>query len=82
MTTKPTVHYTEAGLYAQTCWLKPIDHPNHLDGHDVSNGMPVRTSAVLSCDHTTGRIETKNTIYMPAPGAQLNGISYGAQHGT
>lgn len=43
----------------------PVNHPNHLDGHNVTNCNTVRTSRVLSHDEATGRIETQNTIYMP-----------------
>lgn len=71
---KPVVAYTEATVHATMCWLKPVDHPNHLPGHGVSNLRVVRTSTVLSWDHETGRIETKNTIYMPLDkDARLNG---------
>lgn len=65
---KPIVHYRgEAAVPAigAGAWLHPVDHPNHLEGHDVSNTKLVRTSAVLSHDPETGRIETKHTIYMP-----------------
>lgn len=66
MATKPTVLYRgEAHVSSSGAWLMPVDHPNHLEGHDVSNREPVRTSKVLSHDETTGRIETANTIYMP-----------------
>lgn len=72
---KPVVTYTEATVvYGTMCWLKPVDHPNHLPGHSVSNLRMVKTSTVLSWDHKTGRIETKNTIYMPLDkDARLNG---------
>lgn len=65
---KPIVHYRgEAVVFAigGAAWLQPVDHPNHLEGHDVSNTKPVRTSAVLSHNPETGRIETKHTIYVP-----------------
>lgn len=71
---KPIVHYTQATVHGERCWLKPVDHPNHLPGHDVSNEYPVTTSSLVSCDHETGRIETKNTIYMPLDElSELNG---------
>jgi hypothetical protein len=62
---KPVVAYTEATVVSAICFLKPVDHPNHLEGHSVSNERIVRTSAVVASDLTTGRIETRNTIYMP-----------------
>jgi hypothetical protein len=43
-------------------WVEPIDHPDALR---VSNTVPVITSTVLSYDKGTGRLETKNTIYLP-----------------
>lgn len=71
---KPVVCYTEASLHGTVCWLYPVDHPNHLEGHRVSNNHPARTSPVVASDLTTGRIETRNTIYMPHNGdATLNG---------
>lgn len=71
---KPVVAYTEAGLHGTACWLMPVDHPNHLEGHSVSNTRVVRTSPVVASDLATGRIETQNTVYMPYnEDAQLNG---------
>ena len=61
---KPTVHYRgEAVKVMGRAMLYPVDHPNHLDGHDISNTDLVTTSAVLSW--VGDRIETKNTIYVP-----------------
>jgi len=63
---KPTVHYRGVPyVVANHAWLTPIDHPNHVEGQDVSNMKNVRTSTVLSYDTVTGRIETLNTVYMP-----------------
>jgi hypothetical protein len=71
---KPVVGYTEATVVGAICYLKPVDHPNHLEGHSVSNTRVVRTSPVVASDLATGRIETRNTIYMPYNGdATLNG---------
>lgn len=65
---KPIVHYR--GI-ASNIWgramLQPVDHPNHLDGHQVSNTKPVMTSTIVSWDKATGRIETQHTIYEPEP---------------
>jgi len=61
---KPIVHYIgEAIKYQGRAVLMPVDHPNHLKGHDVSNEEVVTTSLVLSWED--GRIETKNTVYVP-----------------
>lgn len=63
---KPTVHYRgEAHVVLNRAWLVPIDHPNHLEGHDVINTTTIRTSTIVSHDQETGRIETQNTIYVP-----------------
>lgn len=63
---KPIVHYKGAvSIEDGRAFLDPTDHPNHLDGHNVSNAALVRTSSIISHDRATGRIETRNTIYMP-----------------
>ena len=68
---KPTVHYRGSARVVMTfgnesvAYLFALDHPNHVPGQDVRNPETVRTSAVLSHDIKTGRIETRNTIYMP-----------------
>lgn len=63
---KPAVRYAgKAEIVGGHAWLYPLDHPNHLEGHDVSNQKLVRTSMVVSVDDQTGRIETKNTTYLP-----------------
>ena len=64
--TKPIVHYRgEAHFLFGLAYLTPVDHPNHLVGHDVSNNVQVATSRVIEHDINTGRIETRNTIYIP-----------------
>lgn len=66
MTCKPVVRYRgQASVFAHCAFLIPTDHPNHLDGHSVSNINVVKTSRVLAHDPSTGLIETANTIYMP-----------------
>ena len=66
MNMKPTVHYKgSAVVIGSRALLHPVDHPNHLPDHRVSNTHEVWTSTVLEHDEATGRIETKNTIYMP-----------------
>lgn len=63
---KPVVHYSgQASVVAEHAYLLPLDHPNHIEGHSVSNCRVVRTSRVLEHDPQTGRIETRHTIYMP-----------------
>jgi len=60
---KPTVHYVRDSLQwaYNGVMLKPIDHTSPL----VSNTRMARTSPVIAWDKETGRIETKNTIYIP-----------------
>jgi hypothetical protein len=61
---KPTVHYRgEAKRLGDRALLFPVDHPNHCQGHGVSNTKRATTSVVLSW--VAGRIETQNTIYVP-----------------
>lgn len=63
---KPTVHYIGVPvIIGDNAVLKPIDHPNHMVGHAVSNTKSVITSKIVSKDDFTGRIETQNTIYVP-----------------
>jgi hypothetical protein len=62
---KQKVHYdpskgvTKIGESAR---LFPIDHP---DTERVTNSMHVITSRVIHWDHSTGVIETMNSIYTP-----------------
>lgn len=70
---KPTVHYTPGSLFFLTvgasCYLDPVDHPNHVEGQHVTNTKTVRTSTVVAYDESTGRVETRNTIYVPLEAA-------------
>lgn len=43
--------------------LTPINHPNHMPDHRVTDGHAVRTSVIVSVDLANKRIETLNTIY-------------------
>lgn len=64
---KPTVHYTHGSVFGDRAYLYGVtNHPNHLEGHEVSNDKDrlVCTSKVVSHDADTGRIETRNTIYV------------------
>lgn len=66
---KPTVRYRDLGVpisVGRSAIVQPVDHPNHLEGHLVSNAKPVKTSAVISYDEKTGVFETRNTVYSPA----------------
>jgi hypothetical protein len=62
---KPTVKYKkEEGvlfLLEGGAYLYPIDHPSE----HVSNTKGVLTSQVMAHDKDTGRIETRNTVYLP-----------------
>ena len=61
---KKVVHYMDVPtIVGNVAYLTPIDHP---DGLNVTNTQLVRTSRIVSRNDTTGRIETQNTIYMPA----------------
>ena len=63
---KPTVTYKDGNVVMNVAFLTGVkNHPNHLEGHDVSNdpSKVIRTSRVLDFDPETGRIETLNTIY-------------------
>lgn len=63
---KPIVQYRgEAVPFGGSALLFPVDHPNHLEGHDVSNTKMATTSKVISWDESSGRIETQNTVYYP-----------------
>lgn len=70
---KPIVHYRGPVHFipylgsggGERAVLTPIDHTNHLEGQDVSNDEPAITSRVVEKDIDTGRIETRNTIYLP-----------------
>lgn len=69
---KPTVLYRgQASVVGGVAFLVPIDHPNHMEGHEVSNIKVVRTSRVLEHDPQTGRIETKHTVYMPEEAGEV-----------
>lgn len=66
--TKPVVRYKAPGYVPKvggSALVLPVDHPNHLPGHQISNTVPVRTSAVIAHDVETGVFETVNTIYKP-----------------
>lgn len=43
--------------------VDPINHPNHLPGHNVSNTHPVFTSKVVAISLAEKMIETRNTVY-------------------
>lgn len=56
--------YPEYLAVGSIAFLTPFNHPNHMPGHEVSNGdQPVRTSTIVAVDLENRRIETRNTIY-------------------
>lgn len=64
---KKVVHYMGTPVIFnigrnQHAYLEPVDHPDTVN---VSNKSVARTSAIVSMNSATGRIETQNTIYMP-----------------
>ena len=65
---KPTVHYNNLLLsviaLGRGALVAPVDHPNHLASHAVSNTKHVLTSRVIKV-HYDGSFETENTIYKP-----------------
>lgn len=69
--TKPVVHYdnTKHSVIAlgRSAVVLPVDHPNHLPDHQVSNTVHVLTSRVIKIHHD-GSFETENTIYKPKKG--------------
>jgi hypothetical protein len=64
---KPTVLYKDlvSAEVGYRAILYPINHPNHLNGHQVTNLKYVLTSVVKEYDPVSGRIETENSIYFP-----------------
>lgn len=66
MADKPIVRYEgEAHMFRGRALLTPIDHTNHVPGQGATNGELAETSMVIAHDPATGRIETKNTVYLP-----------------
>jgi hypothetical protein len=61
---KPIVRYVYAKPFLDRAIVLPLNHPNHIDGHGVTNGREAITSRVLSWDKS-GRIETQHTLYFP-----------------
>jgi hypothetical protein len=65
---KPVVHYRNDGSQriplGKFAFVRPIDHPNHVPGHNVSNKEMVVTSKVIRIG-SNGEFETMNTIYRP-----------------
>lgn len=65
---KPLVHYVGTPEIftdfdgQQRAYLTPVDHPDTVN---VSNTRVARTSAIVSMNSDTGRIETRNTVYIP-----------------
>lgn len=59
----PIPHYENGKLIAVQAVLIPLDH----DGPRVVNDTETITSPVVHWNHATGRIETRNSIYVPVP---------------
>lgn len=65
---KPIVHYVGTpwiinGFNGQKhAKLVPVEHPDTVN---VSNNRMATTSAIVSMNVDTGRIETRNTVYHP-----------------
>ena len=68
---KPIVKYDNTKLsviaLGRGAIVMPVDHPNHLEDHQVSNTTHVLTSRVIKIHHD-GSFETENTIYKPRKG--------------
>lgn len=62
---KPTVIYKKSPFnrikVGHPAFIHPINHPNHLEDHAVSNTTFVNTSKVINI-YQSG-FETQNTIY-------------------
>lgn len=52
--------YLKAG---HSAFVQPSNHPNHIEGHEISNNSPVHTSTVIEINLVDKMFETKNTIY-------------------
>jgi hypothetical protein len=64
---KPTVYYIPPAqaAWGGRAWLVPVNHTNPIDGQCARNWHGAYTSPVVSWDEKTGRIETRNTVYLP-----------------
>jgi hypothetical protein len=59
-----TLEFPEDLLFiGSNAFVFPVDHPNHKEGHNISNQSMVRTSRIVAIDHIAGTFETTNTIY-------------------
>ena len=66
MSAKKIVHYTGTPqIINGRAILTPVDHP---DSMNVANGELATTSIIVAYDPDAGRIETLNTVYLPAIG--------------
>lgn len=59
----PLPFYRDGLLTEIRAVLIPLDH----DGPLVVNDTETITSPVIHWNHDTGRIETKNSVYIPVP---------------
>lgn len=68
---KPVVRYREMYYVAigHSAIVTPVDHPNHLKDHRISNTQPVHTSRVMDIgapnEYGCPVFETMNTRYVP-----------------
>lgn len=70
-TEKKVVYYRgEAMPYSYTpndlrAVLVPVNHTNHVEGQEATNGFINTTSKVVNWNKETGVIETTYSIYVP-----------------
>lgn len=50
-------------IIGKSMFIVPINHPNHKEGHRVSNNHIALTSPVVNVDKQHKKFETQNTIY-------------------
>lgn len=64
---KPVVFYDYESCLPVSVGMPALLRPyNHPDTENVSNTRMVQTSVVVAYDDLEGRIETMNTVYLPA----------------
>lgn len=71
MSEKPVVLYKPSEIPIRkgaSAFVYPVNHPNHLEGHLVSNTKLAKTSTVIDYDPCKGSFETLNTRYELAGG--------------
>lgn len=68
MSNKPVVNCTlhlpaDYMVVGGNGFVFPYNHPNHIEGHNISNEECVKTSRIINIDRAKKQFETMNTIY-------------------